>query len=584
MKRETFLESFGHLADAPGGIERLRDMILDLAMRGRLTERQAADEPATALLNRAREAKAALIADGQIRKSKAYGPVGPGDEPYPLPPVWAWCRTVDLIHTVNGRAFKPTDWSSSGLPIIRIQNLNSVAAPYNHFSGSVDEKHLVEPGDLLISWSGTPGTSFGAFVWSGPTGVLNQHIFKCSLFEDYRDFICLAINSRLEVLIDDAHGGVGLQHFTKDKLERLPLAIPPLQEQQRIVRRVGELIDLCDELEQQQAARATARSALTASSLNRFAEVDTAAGVRRAVRSFAENIGLHLATGEGDLAALNRVRQAILDLAIRGRLTRQDTNDEPASQLVARVKASRGALPRRGRQRFAPSPIPGNVDAPFSLPGTWQWNRLGEICESRLGKMLDDRKNTGVPRPYLRNTNVQWGRFNLGDIKEIRLEDDELEEYSLRDGDLLVVEGGEPARCAIWDNSLADGVMVFQKALHRVRPGEGVSARYIALVLRNGVNSGRITELFTGSTIKHLTGEKLKGFLVPLPPTAEQHRIVDRVTELFALCDDLEGQLAAASTLRGDVAASVVAHAASPATTDNDDDVPLVAEVGTPTR
>ncbi|MHA6522964.1 restriction endonuclease subunit S [Tessaracoccus sp. G1721] len=559
-------------------------MILDLAMRGRLTERQAADEPATALLNRAREAKAALIADGQIRKSKAYGPVGPGDEPYPLPPGWAWCRTVDLIHTVNGRAFKPTDWSSSGLPIIRIQNLNSVAAPYNHFSGSVDEKHLVEPGDLLISWSGTPGTSFGAFVWSGPTGVLNQHIFKCSLFEDYRDFICLAINSRLEVLIDDAHGGVGLQHFTKDKLERLPLAIPPLQEQQRIVQRVGELIDLCDELEQQQAARATARSALTASSLNRFAEVDTAAGVRRAVRSFAENIGLHLATGEGDLAALNRVRQAILDLAIRGRLTRQDTNDEPASQLVARVKASRGALPRRGRQRFAPSPIPGNVDAPFSLPGTWQWNRLGEICESRLGKMLDDRKNTGVPRPYLRNMNVQWGRFNLGDIKEIRLEDDELEEYSLRDGDLLVVEGGEPARCAIWDNSLADGVMVFQKALHRVRPGEGVSARYIALVLRNGVNSGRITELFTGSTIKHLTGEKLKGFLVPLPPTAEQHRIVDRVTELFALCDDLEGQLAAASTLRGDVAASVVAHAASPAPTDNDDDVPLVAEVGTPTR
>ena len=92
MNRETFLESFGHLADAPGGIEKLRSMILDLAMRGRLTERQAADEPATALLHRAREAKAALIADGQIRKSKAYGPIDPGDEPYPLPPGWAWCR------------------------------------------------------------------------------------------------------------------------------------------------------------------------------------------------------------------------------------------------------------------------------------------------------------------------------------------------------------------------------------------------------------------------------------------------------------------------------------------------------------
>lgn len=186
---------------------------------------------------------------------------------------------------------------------------------------------------------------------------------------------------------------------------------------------------------------------------------------------------------------------------------------------------------------------------------------MGEICASRLGKMLDDRKNTGTPRPYLRNTNVQWGRFNLDDIKEIRLEDDELEQYSLRDGDLLVVEGGEPARCAIWDSSLTDGVMVFQKALHRVRPGNGVSARYLALVLRNGVDSGRIAELFTGSTIKHLTGEKLQRLLVPLPPTLEQHRIIDRVAELLALCDELEGQLAAAQALRGDVTASVAAHA-----------------------
>lgn len=147
------------------------------------------------------------------------------------------------------------------------------------------------------------------------------------------------------------------------------------------------------------------------------------------------------------------------------------------------------------------------------------------------------------------------------DIKELRLEDDELAEYSLQDDDLLVVEGGEPGRCAIWQESLAEGAMVFQKALHRVRPRGGVSPHFVAMVLRNGIDSGRLQERFTGSTIKHLTGEKLKGFMIPLPPVAEQHRIVERVAQLNELCDDLEQRFLAAASMRADLAASISAQA-----------------------
>lgn len=594
MKRETFLESFGHIADAPGGVATIRGMILDLAMHGRLSYQDPADKPAEALLGMMAGERARLVDAKVIREPKELDPVA-ATEATEVPPGWSWTRFGNLFSRV-GAGSTPAGgekaYVESGVMFLRSQNVHNdglVLEGVAHIPLSVHERMSgtwVRGGDILLNITGASIGRSAIVPTEGWTSAnVNQHVSVLRpLVPETTEYLhALIVSPYFQGLIAGSSPGASREGLAIKRMVLFPVPLPPVAEQQRIVQRVYQLMGLCDRLEQEQAARTDARSALTASTLNRVAETESADDLRAAVRGFANHIGLHLAPGEGDLAALTRVRQTILELAVRGRLTRQDTVDEPASQLVERVKASRVAHPRRGRQPSAPSSLPGTADVPFSLPDTWQWHRLGEICESRLGKMLDDRKNTGVPRPYLRNTNVQWGRFNLDDTKEIRLEDDELEEYSLRDGDLLVVEGGEPARCAIWDNSLADGVMVFQKALHRVRPGEGVSARYIALVLRNGVDSGRITELFTGSTIKHLTGEKLKGFLVPLPPTAEQHRIVDRVTDLFALCDELEGQLSAASTLRGDVAASVAAHAASSTTTDNDD-VPLVAEVGTPTR
>lgn len=571
MNSETLVESFGHIADAPGGIDKLRGIVLDLAVNGRLVCQDPSDEPASELLSRVCKEREG---NERRRRARRHQPAiseeaGGVSWPYPAPAGWAWSTLGALFGMQAGK----------NVPSGTIREAGSYPCyGGNGIRGYVDSFNRDGSHPII----GRQGALCGNVKIAHGRFFATEHAVVVDVFAGtsvtWAGLALRALNLN-QYATATAQPGLSVE-----RISEVPIPVPPLAEQLRIVERVTDLTALCDQLERQQAARVEARSTLTASTLKRVVEAEPVNDLRAAVRAFADNIGLHLAPGQGDLAALNRVRQTILELALRGRLTRHSTDDEPASRLVERANASRGALPRRGGQRSAPSPLPGTADVPFSLPDTWQWHRLGEICQSRLGKMLDDRKNTGVPRPYLRNTNVQWGRFNLDDIKEIRLEDDELEEYSLRDGDLLVVEGGEPARCAIWDNSLADGVMVFQKALHRVRPGEGVSARYIALVLRNGVDSGRITELFTGSTIKHLTGEKLKGFLVPLPPTAEQHRIVDRVTDLFALCDDLEGQLSAASTLRGDVAASVAAHAASSPTTDNDDDVPLVAEVGTPTR
>ena len=148
----------------------------------------------------------------------------------------------ELCQLINGRAFKPTDWGKSGLPIVRIQNLNDESKPFNYYEGEYRDTHFIDSGEILLSWSGTPGTSFGCFRWNRGPAILNQHIFKVLPTEEMDgDFFIHAVNSKLDEMIGQAHGGVGLRHITKGKLEaiRLPLRELSLQ------RKVAASIDAC---------------------------------------------------------------------------------------------------------------------------------------------------------------------------------------------------------------------------------------------------------------------------------------------------------------------------------------------------
>jgi type I restriction enzyme, S subunit len=170
--------------------------------------------------------------------------------------IWPRRRLGDLCHLVNGRAFKPSDWRTEGLPIVRIQNLNDHRKPFNRFGGAVSPNHLIDDGAILLSWSGTPGTSFGCFRWTRGEAVVNQHIFSVHVDENQIDgeFFISAVNSRLEEMISKAHGGVGLRHITKGKLEAIELPLPPLPEQRRIVARIKECMARIEEIERLRAA------------------------------------------------------------------------------------------------------------------------------------------------------------------------------------------------------------------------------------------------------------------------------------------------------------------------------------------
>lgn len=163
----------------------------------------------------------------------------------------------------------------------------------------------------------------------------------------------------------------------------------------------------------------------------------------------------------------------------------------------------------------------------------WEKVKLGDVSDSCLGKMLDQEKNKGEFHPYLANINVRWGNFDLDDLPQMRFEDDEQERYGLEYGDLVICEGGEPGRCAIWKNELPN--MKIQKALHRVRTHKCLDYRYLYYWFLWAGKRGALEQYFTGATIKHMPGQKLKSILIDKPPIETQRCIAD----ILSAYDDL---------------------------------------------
>jgi len=180
------------------------------------------------------------------------------------------------------------------------------------------------------------------------------------------------------------------------------------------------------------------------------------------------------------------------------------------------------------------------------MGGEWKLVRLGDHVDSCLGKMLDKNKNKGALHPYLGNKNVRWGRFELQNLSQMKFQEDEHDRYGLLSGDLIVCEGGEPGRCAIWKNEVTG--MKIQKALHRIRPLDGLNNIYLYYWFVFSANNGLLDPFFTGTTIKHLTGKALADLQLPLPPLSEQKRIAHI---LGSLDDKIELNRQMNATLEG---------------------------------
>ncbi|HSR69323.1 MAG TPA: restriction endonuclease subunit S [Acidobacteriota bacterium] len=558
MKPQDLIAAFDTLAEAPDGVKRLRALVLQLAMRGRLVPQDPDDEPSGVLLDQARQDRARLIAEKFIRRRSA-GEVQSNEQPFEIPPQWSWTRIWFAAHDLG-----------QGKPKSRFSYVDVSA---------IDKERGVISGDVaILNPEEAPSrarkrVARGCVIYS----TVRPYLRNIAVVD--RDFdpppvvstafsvlmpyprisaryLYYYLRSPAFVNYVEAHQkGVAYPAINDGDFQLAPVPIPPSAEQKRIVARVDELMGLLDELEAARQAREATRTALRDSVLAALRDADTSEEVENAWERIAGRMD-DLFTAPADVEPL---RQTVLQLAVRGWLVPQDPDDEPACLLLERIAEEKARLVKeQSIRKSKPLPPVSKDEVPFEVPNGWVWTRFGTITNTRLGKMLDKAKNSGPMRPYLRNANLQWFKFLLEDLKQLRLEESELTECSVGVGDLLICEGGEPGRATVCDESV-DG-MVYQKALHRARPLCGISPWYLAYLLRCDTWSGRLAELFTGATIKHLTGRSLASYTVPLPPLAEQKRIVARVDQLMSLLDRLEQRLASKTTAHDTFAAAVVHH------------------------
>jgi type I restriction enzyme S subunit len=553
MNAERLLAQFERISEAPDAIARLRRFILDLAVRGKLVEQDPEDEPAEDQLERIIFAK---LEAGRKQRASTRKPENQVLEPlaYDLPSGWVTASLADLVSILNGRAYKQAELLDAGTPVLRVGNLFTSNKWY-YSNLELDDDKYIDNGDLIFAWS----ASFGPFVWGKGRVIYHYHIWKLPLHSPpdlSRDYLYLYLLHKTAEIKDAGHG-ISMVHMTKEKMEGLEVPLPPLAEQHRIVAKVDELMALCDQLEAARQKREQGRERLLASTLQRLNQPAEDPASFRKDASFALQVLPSLTTTS---AQIKQLRQTILNLAVRGKLVEQDPEDEPAEELLARFAEAKIEIKRAtgdARIKVADDACPDSL--PMSLPPTWE-------CQSfqNLFLFIDYRGNTppkttdGVP--LITAKNVRMGYLDREPREYVSPQT--LVAWMTRGlprlGDLFFTTEAPLGNVCI--NNIDEPFALAQRVIC-LQPYSEISTRFVMYTLMSSDMQEMIEAQATGLTAKGIKAAKLKPLPIPLPPLAEQRRIVAKVDTLLALCDQLERQLSQADQQRRRLLEAVLAEA-----------------------
>jgi len=472
--------------------KKLRQKILDLAIHGKLVPQDPNDEPASVLLERIRAEKEQLIKEGKIKapkKSKSAGDTShyPKDGPWELPEGWEW-TTLDTIARFSGGKTPSMDdrsnWENG-----------------KHLWITSKDMKLEAICDSLIKLSDTglqgmtihhPGTILmvnrsGILRRTLPLGVLQK---DATINQDLKAiipyiidltpylFFCLKAFEPI-ILQDYKKAGTTVDNINFDLFVTIPIPLPPIQEQGRIV---------------------------------------------QSIQSWMKRIVVIEESTDEIFDTIDSTKSKILELAINGKLVPQNPSDEPAIELIKRINPD-----------FTPS---HNLHYEGKLPNGWCFSTIGDLFQHNTGKALNGKDQAGEELRYITTSNLYWDRFDLDEVRTMPFTEAEKEKCCATKGDLLVCEGGDIGRAAIWPY---DFDVMIQNHIHRLRPREDISVRfyyYIFLLYKQmGLIGGK------GIAILGLSSRELDKMVVPVPPVPEQHRIVTVIENLFAQMDALTSNL-----------------------------------------
>ncbi|HFI7304695.1 TPA: restriction endonuclease subunit S [Escherichia coli] len=541
------------------GIKKLRELILELAVRGKLVPQDPNDEPASELLKRIAAEKAELVKQGKIKKQKPLPEISEEEKPFELPQGWEWVRLGDFTNIIRGITFPGNEKSQFQAPgkiaCLRTANVQEQIDwdDLIYISDSFvkrDDQYLQEH-DIVMSMANSrelvgkvalaslPDNSkftFGGFLSVLRPLVVNE-IYLMALLR------CETYKSQL---IESASQTTNIANISLAKLNPLPVCIPPAKEQIHIVKKMNELMSLCDQLEQQSLTSLDAHQQLVETLLGTLTDSQNA-------EELAENwarISEHFDTLFTTEASVDALKQTILQLAVMGKLVPQDPNDEPASELLKRIAQEKAQLVKEGKiKKQKPLPPISDEEKPFELPDGWEYIYLNDICSLITDGTHQTPKYTTEGRPFISAQCVKPFKFMPENCRYVSEEDHNLyiKNRNPEQQDILLSRvGAGIGECAVIDTDLEFSIYVSTALIKPIK--KYINSQYICIWLNSPIGRLFSSNYTYGKGVSqgNLNLSLIRTFVISLPPYLEQQLIVDKTLEYLEICEKLKFRIQSA--------------------------------------
>jgi type I restriction enzyme S subunit len=552
------------------GIKKLRELILELAVRGKLVPQDPNDEPASELLKRIQAEKLKLVLEGKLKKEKSFSPIAEDEKLFELPKGWEWQKLTEFtLKITDGEHLSPQK-TSEGMPLVSAKDVKDEGVDLSETNFVKYEDGLSfrqrcnpEDGDILICSRGTIGRC--ALVQTSKVFCLMGSVIllKTSEVSNPKYLTRYLQSSLAQKWMTGASSATAVSALYLKDVAKLAVPVPPIEEQHRIVAKVDELMALCNQLEQQHSNAQEAHETLVSQLLATLTQSKSAEEFNANWQRIYAHFDV-LFTTESSIDAL---KQTLLQLAVMGKLVSQDLNDEHASDLLKRIQAEKAKLIAEGKlKKEKPLPPIADDEKPFELPKGWEWARL-ELLANLITKGSSPKwqgvNYTDNTNDVLFVTSENVGSYSLllDSPKFVEAKFNEIEPRSiLQKGDYLMnIVGASIGRTATFDR---DGVANINQAVCLIRiENQDLSKSYLLHFFNSQTCLDYMFDKQVDNARPNLSMGNIAKFLIPIPPFAEQHRIIAKVDELVALCDQLKTRIQQASLQQQAIADALVAQA-----------------------
>ncbi|EJF5604479.1 restriction endonuclease subunit S [Salmonella enterica] len=518
------------------GIKKLRELILELAVRGKLVPQDPNDEPASELLKRIAAEKAELVKQGKIKKSKPLPEISEEEKPFELPAGWEWTRFGNIFKVSSGDALTSNQMNTLGeYPVYGGNGINGYHDSYN-----VAKRTLVigRVGYYCGSIHITPN-----HAWVTDNAFIT-HFSESNFDLDYVEILLKATN------LKEDESATAQPVISGRKIYPIILAVPPLEEQRKIAKKTYELLGLCTNLEQHSLTSLDAHQQLVETLLTTLIDSQNA-------DELAENwarISEHFDTLFTTEASIDALKQTILQLAVMGKLVPQDPNDEPASELLKRIAQEKAQLVKDGKiKKQKPLPPISDEEKPFDLPSGWVWCRLGELAlksEAGWSPQCENTPRSGEQWGVLKISAVTWGEYQPEENKALPAHLSPREEYEVKENDFLISRANTAelvARSVVVPENTPNNLMLSDKII-RFEFSSFVSAHYISIVNNSLFSREYYKEVAggTSSSMKNVSRNQVSELIIGLPGYNEQLKIVENITKYIQICEALTSKIQSA--------------------------------------